>query len=90
MKQSKIDQLILDGTLKGTCVRVVGMVIVYFGIKYLPVAINWGVVHWNLSPLSPKQAANHGGIVTVFSWAFCVAISIDIIRWVVVAFRRFR
>ena len=90
MRLSKIDKLILDGSLKGTFFRVVGMIIVCFGVKYLPMVINWGVENWNLSPLSPKQAENHGGIVTVFGWAFCVALSIEIIRWVVVAFRRFR
>lgn len=90
MKRSRIDQLISDEGWKGTCVRVVGMVIVYFGVKYLPVAINWGAVHWSIFPLSPKQAENHGAVLAVFGWAFCVAISIEIIRWAIVAFRRFR
>jgi hypothetical protein len=90
MKQLRIDQLISDKGWKGSCVRVVGMIIVYFGIKYLPAAINWGAVHGSISPLSPKQAANHGAVLTVFGWAFCIAISIEIIRWVIVAFRRFR
>lgn len=26
------------------------MVIAYFGIKYLPMAIDWGAMHWNIAP----------------------------------------
>ena len=90
MRQSKIDKLVLDGSLKGTFVRIFGMVVVYFGIKFLPMTIGWGAVHWSMAPLSPKQAANHEAILTIFGWAFCFAISVEVIRWVVVAFRRFR
>lgn len=75
---------------KGTGVRVVGMLIAYLGIKYLPTAINWGVVNFNISPLSPKQAENHEAIVTVFGWAFFAAVTIEIIRWMVAGVRRFR
>ncbi|MCA8501465.1 hypothetical protein LGN13_07115 [Burkholderia multivorans] len=46
------------------------MVIVYLGIKFLPMAIEWGAVHWNIAPLSPKQAENHEAILTIFGWAF--------------------
>lgn len=90
MTRSRIDKLISDQGWRGTCIRVVGMIIAYFGIKYLPVVVDWGAPHWNIAPLSPKQAANHGAILTVFGWAFCFAISVEIVRWVVVAIRRFR
>lgn len=90
MKRLRIDLLIADEGWKGTGVRVVGMLIAYVGIKYLPTAIDWGVVNFNISPLSPKQVENHGAIVTVFGWAFFVAVTIEIIRWMVVVVRRFR
>ncbi|WP_321922701.1 hypothetical protein [Burkholderia sp. BCC1998] len=54
MKQSRIDQLISDQDWKRTCIRVVGMVIAYFAIKYLPMAIDWGAKHWNIAPPFPQ------------------------------------
>lgn len=82
--------MIADEGWKGTGVRVVGMLIAYLGIKYLPIAINWGVVNFNISTLSPKQSENHEVIVTVFGWAFFVAVTIEIIGWIVAGVRRFR
>ncbi|CAD9222676.1 hypothetical protein BCEN4_270008 [Burkholderia cenocepacia] len=55
MRKSKIDKLVLDGNLKGTFVRIFGMVIVYFGIKFLPMAIGWGRCIGVWRPFRPNR-----------------------------------
>jgi hypothetical protein len=80
MNNSKIDRLILDSGWKGTLTRVVGIVLVYLGIKYLPDAVMWASTHSRLTPMSAHQIECHGAILFVFTIVFGFALAFEVIR----------
>ncbi|MFP3563684.1 hypothetical protein [Paraburkholderia sp. SIMBA_030] len=88
MKPSKIDRLILDDSWKGACTRVLGIALVYLGLKYLPDAVAWSSIHWHVSAMSPKQIEKHGAILFIFKIVFGFALAIEAIKAVRVLARR--
>jgi len=90
MKQSRIDRLLRSSSWKGACARVTLVVLVYLGLVYLPQAMAWGSKHWGLTPMSARQVASHGTIVSIYRVAFIIALSIEAIGWGVVAVRKYR
>lgn len=80
MNNSKVDRLILDGGWKGTLTRVVGIVLVYLGMKYLPDAVMWASTHSSLTPMSAHQIERHGAILFVFKVVFGFALAFEVIR----------
>jgi hypothetical protein len=80
MNNSKVDRLILDGGWKGTLTRVIGIVLVFLGMKFLPDAVAWLSAHTSLSPMSAKQTQQHGAILVVFKVVFGFALIFEAIR----------
>lgn len=80
MRDSRLDQLILDDGWKGTCTRVFGIALVYLGLLYLPDIIAKASVHWHFRPMSEKQSNNHEGLLFVFRILFGFAIVLEGIR----------
>src|SRR3954447_22508068 len=80
MNNSKIDRLILDDGWRGTLTRVLGIALVYLGMKFLPDAVAWLSATTSLSPWSEKQTERHGAILLVFKFVFGVALALEAIR----------
>jgi hypothetical protein len=80
MNNSKVDRLILDGGWKGTLTRVIGIALVYLGMKFLPEAVAWLSAHTSMSPMSAKQTKQHGAILVVFKFVFGFALVFEAIR----------
>jgi hypothetical protein len=86
MNNSKVDRLILDGGWKGTLTRVIGIALVYLGMKMLPDAVTWFSAHTSLSPMSPKQIERHGAILIIFRFVFGFALVFEAIRSLYISF----
>lgn len=88
MTSSKVDRLILDGGWKGTPTRVVGITLVYLGMKFLPNIVGWLSAHTSLSPMSTQQTERHRAILIVFQIVFASALAFEVIRSLYVLFRK--
>jgi hypothetical protein len=88
MNNSKVDRLILDGGWKGTLTRVIGIALVYLGMKFLPDAVAWLSAHTSLSPMSARQTQQHGAILVVFRIVFGFALVFEAIRSLYVFLRK--
>lgn len=80
MNSFNVDRLILDGGWKGTLTRVIGIALVYLGMKYLPDAVTWASTHSSLTPMSVHQIERHGAILFVFKIVFGFALAFEVIR----------
>ncbi|MCG1038415.1 MULTISPECIES: hypothetical protein [Burkholderiaceae] len=85
MRISKIDVLICDDGWKGTCTRVLGIVLVYLGFVYLPVVVAWASAILNIVGMSEAQLRKHGAILYVIKIVVVLVIAIEVIRMLLIA-----
>ncbi|MEI5999323.1 hypothetical protein H3V53_19560 [Paraburkholderia bengalensis] len=86
MTSYKVDRLVLDGGWQGTLTRVVGITLVYLGMKFLPDIVAWLSVHTSLSPMSMQQTERHRAILIVFQIVFAFVLAFEAIRSLYVLF----
>jgi hypothetical protein len=79
MRESKIDRLILDKGWKGLLTRVIGITLVYFGMKFHPDAMEWLSVHANIGSIPATQTERQEIIFSIFKLGFGFALAIDIV-----------
>lgn len=88
MNDSLIERLLRATGWRGSIARIALMAILYCGILYLPVVVDWASTHIGTTAMSTAQRTKHGGIVYVFGALFLFVSCFEGVRLFIEFIRR--